>query len=104
MLLRQRFYRASSWAPLSPPRTTLFRTGHRLYCLLDLSFWARWFTFGLLRMVTRGMPVVDTVGAVLFLGEPVTLVETVGIAFVIAAIAMVMRPRSRPLDEDVLPV
>jgi drug/metabolite transporter (DMT)-like permease len=47
--------------------------------------------------------VVATIGAALFLGEPVTLIEAVGIVLVIVAIAMVMRPRRHPLDENVLP-
>jgi drug/metabolite transporter (DMT)-like permease len=69
-----------------------------------LANWAhRYATITLMSMLTLGIPVVATIGAALFLGEPVTLIEAVGIVLVIVAIAMVMRPRRHPLDESVLP-
>ena len=70
-----------------------------------LANWAhRYATITLMSMLTLGIPVVATIGAALFLGEPVTLIEGIGIAVVIIAIGMVMRPPRRPLDEDVLPI
>ena len=44
----------------------------------------------LMSMVTLGIPVVATAGAAVFLGEPVTLVEAVGIGLVVVAIAMIV--------------
>jgi drug/metabolite transporter (DMT)-like permease len=55
----------------------------------------------LMSMVTVGIPVVATVGAAAFLGEPVTLVEALGIAVAVLAIAMIVwRPiRAVPAGE-----
>jgi drug/metabolite transporter (DMT)-like permease len=70
-----------------------------------LANWAhRYATITLMSMLTLGIPVVATIGAALFLGEPVTLIEGIGIALVIVAIGMVMRPHRQPLDDDVLPI
>lgn len=69
-----------------------------------LANWAhRYATITLMSMLTLGIPVVATIGAALLLGEPVTLIEAVGIVLVIVAIGMVMRPRRHRLDENVLP-
>jgi drug/metabolite transporter (DMT)-like permease len=69
-----------------------------------LANWAhRYAPITLMSMVTLGIPVVATIGAALLLGEPVTLVESVGIALVVIAIGMVLRPGRRSLGEDVLP-
>jgi drug/metabolite transporter (DMT)-like permease len=70
-----------------------------------LANWAhRYAPISLMSMLTLGIPVVATIGAALFLGEPVTPVEAIGIGLVIVAIGMVMRPRRRPLDDNALPV
>ena len=70
-----------------------------------LANWAhRYATITLMSMLTLGIPVVATIGAALLLGEPVTLVEAIGIALVVIAIGMVIRPRRRPLDQDIVPL
>ena len=67
-----------------------------------LANWAhRYAPITLMSMLTLGIPVVATIGAAVILGEPVTLVETFGIALVIVAIAMVLRPRRG--GEELLP-
>jgi drug/metabolite transporter (DMT)-like permease len=59
----------------------------------------------LMSMLTLGIPVVATVGAAVLLGEPVSLVEAIGIVVVVVAIAMVLwRPHPRlPPVADALP-
>jgi drug/metabolite transporter (DMT)-like permease len=44
----------------------------------------------LMSMVTLGIPVVATAGAALLLGEPVTLVEAIGMSIAVLAIAMII--------------
>jgi drug/metabolite transporter (DMT)-like permease len=44
----------------------------------------------LMSMVTLGIPVVATAGAALLLGEPVTLVEAIGMSIAVLAIAMIV--------------
>jgi drug/metabolite transporter (DMT)-like permease len=50
----------------------------------------------LMSMVTLGIPVVATAGAALLLGEPVTLVEAIGMSIAVLAIAMIIWRPLRP--------
>jgi drug/metabolite transporter (DMT)-like permease len=48
-------------------------------------------------MITLGIPVVGTIGAALLLGEPVTLVQSLGMGVVLVALALILR-RPAPVE------